>query len=76
MSDRPNLRTQLAARLAGLGWSQSELARRAVVHRGKLSAFLAGKADLNAESLERLIDALGGATLAWRRDPDGPHRSL
>lgn len=47
----------IAARLAELGWSQSDLARRAAIPRQNLSAILAGNRPMLAKHLF-VIDAV------------------
>lgn len=54
----PDLRAQIAERMARLGVSQSELARRAKLAQPTISQYLAGRYELTGASLERIAKAL------------------
>lgn len=54
-----NLRDSIRAALAESGLTQSELAQRAKVPQSNLSEYLAGNCDLNGETIDRLLAALG-----------------
>jgi transcriptional regulator with XRE-family HTH domain len=58
----PALRDLIRARVAELGLSQSELARRCggVVSRPMLNLYLNGEADLTGEKIDAVLAALWG----------------
>jgi transcriptional regulator with XRE-family HTH domain len=49
-----------------LGWTQSELAKKAKVDRSKLSLYESGQVDLTAEELDRVEDAVSHARIPRR----------
>lgn len=63
------IRDAIAARLEKLGISQHELARRSGVHISVINRFLCGHSESDSSTIEKLVDALGGAKLVWGRRP-------
>lgn len=53
------IRESIIRTMDRLGVSQAELARRADYSRSALNAYLAGRRDLTASVLERIMTALG-----------------
>ena len=70
-----NLRLAIAKRRFELGWSQAKLARVAQVDRCALNRWEQGHGDLNGDTIDRLLNALGGGRMVWE-DPPTPHPAL
>ncbi len=58
------LRSRIRHRLADLGWTQVELARRTGIHQPNLSKYLSGRADFTGSTLDRMLEALDMAVTA------------
>lgn len=54
-----HIRTVVAGRIAELGMSQSDLAKRADCTQGCISAFLGGLREIRTDKLARIMAALG-----------------
>lgn len=54
-----DIRAAVRAEVARAMWTQQELADRAGLTQPQVSAYLAGRKDLNGQSLDRLLTALG-----------------
>jgi transcriptional regulator with XRE-family HTH domain len=61
MKTPPTFRESILTRLASLGMSQAELARRCEgkPSQPRISRYLAGKVDMSGAHIQRMADALG-----------------
>lgn len=60
-----DLREEIAKRRKSLGMTQAHLATASGIPRENICAYERGKADMNGQSLQRIIAALGGE-IRWR----------
>lgn len=58
-------RIMVKQRMVELGLTQTQVCTAARVSQCKLSMFLAGKKNLNTDTLERITDALGLHSIRW-----------
>lgn len=63
-----DLRLQIIDRMAKIGVSQKELARRTGICQPNINRWIRGHLDIKTRNLERILDALGGR-LHWGRRP-------